>query len=152
MFFRKKNSLFLAKEKMGLTKSSESRLVDEKRQLKRALDECEARAIELEMHKRALEGEIQRLNMILTDKDTEIQVHQERCDTLIKQIQVRAVFSFTTNTEILFLGSRRTMSIAATQCRSCCYDFGQSGRRRVKSEDSRSIIESNTLSNELPSC
>ena len=151
-FFRKKNSLFLAKEKMGMTKSSEARLVDEKRQLKRALDECEARAIELEMHKRALEGEIQRLNMILTDKDTEIQVHQERCDTLIKQIQVRAAFSFRTNTEILFLGPRRTMSIAATQCRPCCYDFGQSGRRRIKFEDSRSIIESNTLSNELSSC
>ena len=41
------------------------------------------------MNKRGLEGEIQRLNMILTDKDTEIQVHQERCDTLIKQIQVK---------------------------------------------------------------
>ena len=85
-----RNSLFVLKEKIGLTKSSESRLADEKRQLKRALDECEARAIELEMNRRGLEGEIQRLNMILTDKDTEIQVHQERCDTLIKQIQVRA--------------------------------------------------------------
>lgn len=137
---------------MGLTKSSESRLADEKRQLKRALDETEARAIELEMHKRALEGEIQRLNMILTDKDTEIQVHQERCDTLIKQIQVRAAFSLTTNTEILFLGSRRTMSIVATQCRSCCYDFGQSRRRRIKFEDSCSISESNALANELSSC
>jgi chromosome segregation ATPase len=41
------------------------------------------------MNKRGLEGEIQRLSMILTDKDTEIQVHQERCDTLIRQIQVK---------------------------------------------------------------
>jgi len=41
------------------------------------------------MNRRGLEGEIQRLNMILTDKDTEIQVHQERCDTLIRQIQVK---------------------------------------------------------------
>ena len=57
--------------------------------MKRALDESEARGTELEMNKRALEGEIQRLNMILTDKDTEIQVYQERCDTLIRQIQVR---------------------------------------------------------------
>ena len=63
-------------------------MAEEKRHLKRALDECEARATEAEMTKRALEGEIQRLNMILTDKDTEIQVHQERCDALIKQIQV----------------------------------------------------------------
>ena len=39
------------------------------------------------MQKRALEGEIQRLNMILTDKDTEIQVHQVRCDTLIRQVE-----------------------------------------------------------------
>ena len=61
---------------------------DEKRHLKRALDESEARATEMEMNKRALEGEIQRLNMILTDKDTEIQVHQERCEALIRQIQV----------------------------------------------------------------
>lgn len=73
---------------MGLSKSSESRLSDEKRQLKRVLDECDARTTDLETNRRALEGEIQRLNMILTDKDTEIQVHQERCDTLIKQIQV----------------------------------------------------------------
>lgn len=41
------------------------------------------------MTRRGLEGEIQRLNMILTDKETEIQVHQERCETLIKQIQVK---------------------------------------------------------------
>lgn len=73
---------------MGASKSSESRLSDDRRQLKRVLDESETRATELEMNKRALEGEIQRLNMILTDKDTEIQVHQERCDTLIRQIQV----------------------------------------------------------------
>ncbi len=72
-----------------MSKSSESRLSDDKRQLKRALDEAEARATELEMNKRALEGDIQRLNMILTDKDTEIQVHQERCETLIRQIQVK---------------------------------------------------------------
>jgi uncharacterized coiled-coil protein SlyX len=78
----------LFKEKIGLTKSSESRLADEKRQLKRTVDEYEARVTDLEMNKRALEGEIQRLNMILTDKDTEILVHQERCDALIKQIQV----------------------------------------------------------------
>ncbi len=65
---------------------------DEKRQLKRILDDCEARATEAEMNRRALEGEIQRLNMILTDKDTEIQVHQERCETLIRQIQVKTQF------------------------------------------------------------
>jgi hypothetical protein len=41
------------------------------------------------MNKRALEGEIQRLSMILTDKDTEIQVHQEHCESLIRKIQVR---------------------------------------------------------------
>ncbi|CAF4850381.1 unnamed protein product, partial [Rotaria sp. Silwood2] len=72
---------------MSLSKSGESRLSDEKRQLKRALEENDARTTELEMIKRGLEGEIQRLNMILTDKDTEIQVHQERCETLIRQIQ-----------------------------------------------------------------
>ncbi len=77
---------------MGVSKSSESRLSDDKRQLRRALDESETRATELEMNKRALEGEIQRLNMILTDKDTEIQVHQERCETLIRQIQVKIQF------------------------------------------------------------
>lgn len=73
---------------MGTSKNSESRLSDEKRDLKHQLDDAEARATELEMNKRALEGEIQRLNMILTDKDTEIQVQQERCDSLIRQIQV----------------------------------------------------------------
>ncbi len=79
-----------------MSKSSESRLSDDKRQLKRALDEAEARATELEMNKRALEGEIQRLSMILTDKDTEIQVHQERIEALIRQIQVRSNIIFIT--------------------------------------------------------
>lgn len=74
---------------MGVSKSSETRLTDDKRQLKRALDESDTRATELEMNKRALEGEIQRLNMILADKETEIQVYQERCDALIRQVQVR---------------------------------------------------------------
>jgi len=32
--------------------------------------------------------------MILTDKDTEIQVHQERCETLIRQIQVKFLKKF----------------------------------------------------------
>jgi TolA-binding protein len=102
---------------MGLSKSSESRLSDDKRQLKRALDESDTRATELEMNKRALEGEIQRLNMILTDKDTEIQVHQERCDTLIRQIQVKT-FHFDFPRNFAFLGSRRKMSIITIKCRS----------------------------------
>jgi SMC interacting uncharacterized protein involved in chromosome segregation len=88
---------------MGLSKSSETRLSDEKRQLKRALDECEARATEFEMNKRGLEGEIQRLNMILTDKDTEIQVHQERCETLIRQIQVNKIFFFFSFNQKIFI-------------------------------------------------
>jgi len=101
---------------MGLSKSSESRLSDEKRQLKRALDEYEARATESEMNRRALEGEIQRLNMILTDKDTEIQVHQERCETLIKQIQVKQILFFLSSKFFDFLGSRRKMSITSIKC------------------------------------
>jgi SMC interacting uncharacterized protein involved in chromosome segregation len=101
---------------MGLSKSSESRLSDEKRQLKRALDEYEARATEFEMNRRALEGEIQRLNMILTDKDTEIQVHQERCETLIKQIQVKQILVFLSSKFFDFLGSRRKMSITSIKC------------------------------------
>jgi phage-related tail protein len=87
---------------MSISKSNESRFLDEKRQLKRALDESEARATELEMNRRALEGELQRYGMILTDKDTEIQVHQERCETLIKQIQVRFNCLFFFNTNLCF--------------------------------------------------
>ena len=79
---------------MSTTQTNESRLVDDKRQLRRTLDDSEARATELEMNKRSLEGEIQRLNMLLTDKDTEIQVHQERCDSLIRQIQVNKIYVF----------------------------------------------------------
>ena len=101
-----------------MSKSNESRLSDEKRQLKRALDDCEARATELEMNRRALEGEIQRLSMILTDKDTEIQVHQERCETLIRQIQVK-INDLIFLTEIFFFvfsGSGRKMSIITIKC------------------------------------
>jgi uncharacterized coiled-coil protein SlyX len=95
---------------MGVSKSSESRLSDDKRQLKRALDETETRATELEMNKRALEGEIQRLNMILTDKDTEIQVHQERCDALIRQIQVKHKNLFNPNISSSFRNVKKNVN------------------------------------------
>ena len=98
--------------------------------MKRVLDESEARGTEAEMTKRALEGEIQRLNMILTDKDTEIQVHQERCDALITQIQVNfSLIIFEKETYVfpfVVLGSRREMSIASIECRSSFIDIGQS--------------------------
>ena len=136
---------------MGLSKSVELRLSDEKRHLKRALDESEARATEMEMNKRALEGEIQRLNMILTDKDTEIQVHQERCEALIRQIQVTLAIGTKILSSLVAVGSRGEMSIASTESRSDLSDLGQGGRGRIEFEDTRPVTQSDVVTNELSS-
>lgn len=62
-------------------------LEEERKQLRAALDDSEARNTKLELLKRSLEGDIQRTKVLLTDKETECQVLQERIDGITKVVQ-----------------------------------------------------------------
>ena len=48
---------------------------EDKKALRSSLEDAENRCTKLELAKRALEGDIQRTKLVLTDKDTEIQVY-----------------------------------------------------------------------------
>lgn len=60
---------------------------EERKELKANLDDAEHRNTKLELLKRSLEGDIQRTKNYLTDKETEIQVCEDRIENLVKQIQ-----------------------------------------------------------------
>lgn len=55
-------------------RNQESRLDEEKKNLRNALDDAENRATRLELARRSAEGELQRMKLALNDKDTENQV------------------------------------------------------------------------------
>jgi len=46
---------------------------EDKKALRSSLEDAENRCTKLELMKRALEGDIQRTKLVLTDKDTEMQ-------------------------------------------------------------------------------
>ncbi|VDQ15242.1 unnamed protein product [Trichobilharzia regenti] len=72
-----------------------ARLEEERRLSRRALDEAENRITQLEVNRRSLEGELQRLKMCANDKESENQILEDRCQNLCKQIQVRFVYKLT---------------------------------------------------------
>jgi rootletin len=76
-------------ERLAKLKQSELRSSDDKKSLKKHLEEAEMRATECEMSRRAFEGEIQRLSIILSDKEAETLAQLERVDCLVKQVQER---------------------------------------------------------------
>lgn len=55
-------------------KQSENKLDDDKKQLKLVFEDSENRCTKLELSKRSLEGELQRLKLAMNDKETENQV------------------------------------------------------------------------------
>lgn len=61
-------------EKVAKIKTSESKLEEDKKNLRVALDEAESRCTKLELSRRSLDGELQRLKLAMTDKETENQV------------------------------------------------------------------------------
>lgn len=63
------------------------RLDSERKRLREALEAAEARATRVELGRRSLEGELQRLKLSLGDRETESQNSQERYDSLMKQVQ-----------------------------------------------------------------
>ena len=71
---------------MHKLKSTESRLEDDKKQLRISLDDAENRLTKAELTRRGLEGEFQRLKLSLNDRETENQALVGRADTLMRQI------------------------------------------------------------------
>lgn len=63
------------------------RLEAERRRLREALEAAEARATRVELGRRSLEGEMQRLKLSLGDREAESQTSQERHDSLLKQVE-----------------------------------------------------------------
>lgn len=71
---------------MNKQRAAEVRLEAERRRLREALESAEARATRVEVGRRSLEGELQRLKLSLGDRDAENQNSQERHDSLLKQV------------------------------------------------------------------
>ena len=69
----------LAQERVGKLRHNESRLEDDKKNLRIALEDAENRCTKLELARRSAEGELQRFKLAMNDKDTENQV----CDKKI---------------------------------------------------------------------
>lgn len=67
-------------------RAAEMRLEAERRRLREALEAAEARATRVELGRRSLEGELQRLKLSLGDREAESQTSQDRHDTLLKQV------------------------------------------------------------------
>ena len=63
------------------------RLEAERKRLREALEAAEARATRVELGRRSLEGELQRLKLSLGDREAESQASQDRHDSLLKQVQ-----------------------------------------------------------------
>lgn len=67
-------------------RAAEMRLEAERRRMREALEAAEARATRVELGRRSLEGELQRLKLSLGDRKAESQTSQDRHDTLLKQV------------------------------------------------------------------
>ncbi|KAL6443577.1 hypothetical protein ACFW04_001609 [Cataglyphis niger] len=68
-------------DKLDKMKHELNRLETEKRNLQKELRHSESRATEMELQKMSLEGDFQRLQMMLQEKDAHIQKLQDRIDT-----------------------------------------------------------------------
>lgn len=71
---------------MSKQRAGEVRLEAERRRLREALEAAEARGTRVELGRRSLEGELQRLKLSLGDREAESQATQERHDVLLKQV------------------------------------------------------------------
>lgn len=67
-------------------KADEAKLESDKRRLKEVLDASEGRGVKLELQRRALEGELQRSLLGLSDREAQVQALQERADLLQRQV------------------------------------------------------------------
>lgn len=68
------SSFLVIQEKIAKFKSSDNKLEEDKKQLRVSLDDAENRCTKIELSRRALEGELQRMRLTMNDKETENQV------------------------------------------------------------------------------
>uniref|UniRef100_A0A8B9RJA6 Ciliary rootlet coiled-coil, rootletin n=1 Tax=Astyanax mexicanus TaxID=7994 RepID=A0A8B9RJA6_ASTMX len=76
----------LTQEQCSKLRAGEVRLEAERRRLREALEGAESRATRVELGRRSLEGEIQRLRVCITERETEAQTAQERHESMLKQV------------------------------------------------------------------
>ncbi|MEQ2179070.1 hypothetical protein GOODEAATRI_020816, partial [Goodea atripinnis] len=74
------------KDQLNKQRAAEARVESERKRLREALEAAEARATRVELGRRSLEGELQRLKLSLGDREAESQASQQRHDTLMKQV------------------------------------------------------------------
>lgn len=74
-------------EQLNKQRAAEMRLEAERRRLREALEAAEARATRVELGRRSVEGELQRLKLSQGDREAESQASHERHDSLLKQVQ-----------------------------------------------------------------
>lgn len=72
-------------------KANEAKLEVEKRRLRDALGSSESRSTKLELLRRSLEGELQRAKVVLSDREAELQLLQERVTLMQRQVSFRAI-------------------------------------------------------------
>lgn len=77
-------------DQLNKQRATEIRLEVERKRLREALEAAEARATRVELGRRSLEGELQRLKLSLGDREAESQASQERHDSLVKQVQIQS--------------------------------------------------------------
>lgn len=103
----------------GILLSANLSLTFKSRQ-KETLDIAEQKQTETEVKRRKLEGELQRMKLTVHDKETEVQVMKERCDSLTKQLHTAE--SKCQNLQVLFnfvLIYKCTDIYRATLCWTC---------------------------------
>ena len=61
-------------EKMAKLKQHVDQQENDKKNIRRALDDAENRCTQLELLRRSQDGDLQRMRLVLTDKETENQV------------------------------------------------------------------------------
>lgn len=66
--------LIIVQERMDKLKQALSKIENEKRNLQEELNRSESRATKLELQRMSLEGDLQRLQMMFQEKDTNIHV------------------------------------------------------------------------------
>lgn len=68
-------------------KANEAKLEVDKRRLRDSLSSSESRSTKLELLRRSLEGELQRAKVVLSDREAELQLLQERVTLMQRQVR-----------------------------------------------------------------
>lgn len=84
----------MPQDQLNKQRAAEMRLDAERKRLREALEAAEARATRVELGRRSLEGELQRLKLSLGDREAESQASHDRRDSLFKQVLQAVTESF----------------------------------------------------------